>query len=105
MKTCFKCGRLLPLDDFYRHPMMADGHLGKCKRCTRRDVQENYANKRQHYLEYDRKRYREGRHPVSRPKDRALATSRVTAALRSGRLVRGPCEMADDECLGEIQAH
>lgn len=38
MKRCFKCGNTLPLDDFYRHPRMADGRLGKCKACTKTDV-------------------------------------------------------------------
>ena len=40
MKTCFKCNRELPLDDFYVHKMMGDGHLGKCKDCTKKDVKE-----------------------------------------------------------------
>ncbi len=38
MKTCFKCERLFPLTDFYAHPMMADGHLNKCKDCTKNDT-------------------------------------------------------------------
>lgn len=37
MKTCFKCNTEKELDEFYKHPMMADGHLNKCKVCTRSD--------------------------------------------------------------------
>jgi hypothetical protein len=52
MKTCFNCGTEKPLDDFYRHPTMKDGRLGKCKECTKADVRANYAAKRGQYQEY-----------------------------------------------------
>ena len=35
---------------------MADGRLGKCKECTKKDVTENYRNNIGHYVEYERKR-------------------------------------------------
>lgn len=41
-KICFKCGRELHLSEFYKHPRMGDGHLNKCKDCTKHDVRLRY---------------------------------------------------------------
>ena len=57
IKTCFKCQRELPVESFYRHPMMTGGRLGKCKDCARKDVSENRAKKADYYNEFDRARY------------------------------------------------
>ena len=37
-KQCFKCGRILDIEDFYKHKAMKDGHLGKCKDCAKKDT-------------------------------------------------------------------
>lgn len=63
-KVCFKCGRELPLSKFYKHPKMADGHLNKCKDCTKNDVHNKYMDniENQEFVEKERARNREKYH-------------------------------------------
>jgi len=56
IKECFKCGETKDLDGFYKHPGTADGHLGKCKECTRADVAQHRADNIDAIREYDRER-------------------------------------------------
>ena len=58
-KQCFKCGETKPLDDFYKHKQMSDGHLNKCKACAKKDVTANRYKNHAYYLAYDNKRYHE----------------------------------------------
>ena len=46
MKQCFKCLSIKPISEYYKHPKMLDGHLGKCKECTKKDVSENIEAKK-----------------------------------------------------------
>lgn len=48
-----------PIDDFYKHPQMGDGHLNKCKECNKKDVRNNYKEKADKYRDYDKNRQRQ----------------------------------------------
>lgn len=60
-KKCFKCGQIKPINEYYVHKKMLDGHLNKCKICTKNDVQILYSKKSNdlNFIEQERKRGRE----------------------------------------------
>ena len=108
-KVCFKCGVEKPLVEFYKHKQMGDGHLNKCKSCTKKDAGNHRKLNIEKIREYDRsrstlqhrvelrkstcKKYRE-EYP-----DRYKAHCKVSNALRDGRLVRPErCDMCGTEC-------
>jgi len=105
-KICFKCGKLKPLADFYKHSQMADGYLNKCKECTKKDTYLNYENNREHYAEYERKRFQDPARKAkcleyqrTRRKRNNLqykAHSAVGHALRDGRLEKKSCAICGD---------
>ena len=98
MKVCFKCGAEKPLTEYYKHWGMRDGHLNKCKVCTRNDTIA-YRSENDRVREYDRQRgkrqtsedtrkYRE-----ANPK-KYKAQTWVSNAIRDGRLVKSSsCEV------------
>lgn len=103
MKECFKCHRTLPLSAFYKHPMMGDGHLGKCKRCTKVDVRARRKVNLQHYVDYDRERSKNPERQAAITKSsnqdplKVWARQATKSALKRGVLVRQPCEVCGDE--------
>lgn len=102
MKRCFKCQQMKPLDEFYAHPMMKDGHLNKCKECTRSDVHRNYMSRIEHYRQYERQRNQTPERRLAageyqrvrrlRNPDKFKAWTMVNNAVRDGRLMREPCQ-------------
>jgi len=67
MKKCFKCGKEKPLSEYYKHKQMADGHLGKCKDCTKYDTQKNLTEKLKDpvFFEAEQKRHRDKYHRLN----------------------------------------
>lgn len=83
-KVCFKCGRELPLDEFYKHPRMTDGHLNKCKECTKSDTKRDYDRKAKDdiWVEKERARGREKYHRIGY-KDRFFKTGKMNRFLNN----------------------
>lgn len=108
MKKCFKCGEEKELSEFYKHKKMADGHLNKCKQCTKKDA-NNYQNgiNRNKYLEYQRSKPKT-EHSLEVTKSwskrfpqRKLAQNAVSIAVRSGKLIKLHCFV----CGKKAEAH
>lgn len=101
-KECFKCRATKPLDAFYAHPDMADGHLGKCKECTKRDNKQWYRRTLDERHAYDRGRCtpermkRASEHYRETNPQKHGAHVAVYQAIKSGRLIRKPCESCGD---------
>jgi hypothetical protein len=108
-KKCFKCKRIKSIDDFYVHKQMGDGHLGKCKTCTKRDVATRYLDPlfRPRILAYERARFRDPERKAKvrvyaermrrRNRGKANARRKFTYAIRTGRITRKLCEVCGSE--------
>lgn len=125
MKRCFKCLVEKPTTDFYRHPRMADGFLGKCIECTKLDTRKNCEMKHDYYLQYDRNRANLPKrvslrksyaqtirgsktHAKSLMRQRIQSPEKykaryaLTNAIRDGRVVRGVCAVCGSS---QVEGH
>lgn len=110
-KKCFKCNQVKPLTEFYKHPAMSDGHLNKCKTCTKKDVANNIQDRREYYAAYDKARaktpervaWRRQKLREQRAKNPLANSARqaVAVALRKGKLQRQPCHCGETK----VEAH
>lgn len=109
MKTCFKCLAAKPLDGFYKHSRMADGHLNKCIECTKNDVKKHRQENWEYVRAYDRMRASQPHRVATRLKivsdytqqfpERKRANTAVNNAVRDGRLKKQPCWVCGEKAV------
>lgn len=113
-KECFKCNKEKPLDMFYKHSAMTDGHLGKCKECTKSDATNHRWNNIDKIRAYDRERgYLSHRIEANTSYMRKYrqkfplkykAHIAVSGAVNSSKLVKpSTCEECNSK--GQIEGH
>jgi hypothetical protein len=103
MQVCFKCHIEKPLTEFYKHPEMLNGHVGKCKECNKKDVRDNYGVRKEQYKEYYAEREKTDRRKVwrfnaQRKQKKANPVQYhcrliTQNAIKKGLLVKQPCRI------------
>ncbi|QHJ79198.1 MAG: hypothetical protein [Caudoviricetes sp.] len=122
MKKCFKCGIEKSLTEYYKHKQMLDGHLNKCKECTKSDAHKHREENIDKVRAYDRNRpnkderakkqieyqksekglsvrLKSNRNYRGKFPDRYKARATVGNAIRDGRIFRPDhCEKCNTPC-------
>jgi len=108
LKKCFKCGVEKSIDEYYAHPKMADGHLGKCKECAKKDVLLRSILKREYIRNYEKKRGKTEKRKLYTKKhtsewrlknpEKYLAHNVVNNAIRDGKIIKPAlCEICGEK--------
>jgi ribosomal protein S27AE len=87
------------IEEFYTHPRMADGHLGKCRECARLYGRQHYENNIEKYHDYERLKRKRSKdykkimainyrkyHP-----ERYEAHRLTSYGIRTGKIIRQSC--------------
>ncbi len=125
-KTCFKCLLPLPRSEFYPHPSMSDGLMGKCKTCTKKDVAEREARLKETdpvWVRKERERHRlksikarllgtaSPKNPETKKKwcqanrIKVYAQRKAAYAQRRGIIVKPVCCSSCDLATGRLHKH
>ncbi len=106
-KQCFKCKKKKKLKFFYLHSQTKDGHLNKCRFCTKLDVKKRYHKEFEKIQAYEKlrfqkperkkllRKYQEKRRKKYPGKERAR--KKTSSAIRDNKIIRNPCEICGDK--------
>ncbi len=124
-KVCRQCNTPKPLEQFYEHPMMADGHLNKCIDCVRSRVKKYAHNNPEKVRVLTREKARRPKYRllnkawrdanpeqaqaikdrwVKKNRDKRHAHAALEYALRIGKITRGT-ECARCGATTALEAH
>jgi hypothetical protein len=83
MKKCIVCSIEKPLEDFYKHSQMKDGHVNKCIECSKKQSDDRYKKLMEDpsFVEKERSRGKE------KSKSRPRKTERRTGIRKAGNQI------------------
>jgi hypothetical protein len=102
-KRSIKCKKTKDIKYFYKHKQMGDGHLGKCKTCTKKDVHNRYNDPvaRLRIAEYERLRFQNPERKKKvleyQKKSRKLHKNKTQARVKVGNMIRD-CKLKRMPC-------